>query len=103
MGLYPANRSEWPHMSKVDDYFDARAKAQKLAARIIFLKEELAAFVEALSNTPSFAIQRLPQKWLSPEEIERLMNDAVDAFRDMGNLWNDLPDERRQNLEEFRL
>jgi hypothetical protein len=99
MGSYPANRIEWPHMSNMDNYINARANVQKIAARIIALKEELNTFVTKLSNPPATAIQWIPKTWPSRDELESIMRDAVDAFREMSNRWDDLPDDLKGHAQ----
>jgi RNA binding exosome subunit len=93
-------------MSAIDEYLEARRAAQKISARISVFKNELQIFAVALDGSPHNALPQIPLTWLPREDLQRLLQDAVEAFDQMHALYLRLPDDQQAHvskpLEKFR-
>jgi hypothetical protein len=91
------NRIDWPLMSELDDYIDARSNAEKIVARIKELRESMAVVSSALNQTPNKALSQLPAVWPDASELRDLVQQAANAFANMQSRWKVLPEDRRRH------
>ena len=92
------NHPEWPPMPGIDEYLEARSRAEKISARVSALAKQLARFSDALRLSPHKAVTSVPQDWMTAEELRLLLNDACEAWNQIGARYNQIPDDQRKHV-----
>jgi hypothetical protein len=85
-------------MSYVEDYLKARSACEKTLAKVAAFHHSLASFGQALEGTPHAAQMRVPQDWLTREEVRQLLDAACIAWDTMNNAWARIPAEQQKHI-----
>jgi hypothetical protein len=81
-------------MSEVEEYLKARSDAERIAAHMSALSENLLRFADSFRQTPQNIM--VPGDWPNKDELVRLVNEAKETWVKMNTLYNTLPNDQRK-------